>query len=65
MDDSLTLKILQMLRVNAEVPIEYLMSRLGSSRSEIERRIDNLEHQRIVRRRADMVRLETTHSSYG
>jgi len=63
MDDSLTLRILQALKTSSEVPIDYLVSRLGSSRSDIERRIDDLEQQHIVRRRADRVRLEATHRS--
>jgi hypothetical protein len=58
MDDSLTLRILQALKVSTEVPIDYLVSRLGSSRGEIERRLSELEHQHVVTRRADRVRLE-------
>ena len=65
MDDSLTLRILQALRVNSEVPIDYLVSKLGSSRSDIERRIEELEHQNVITRRADMVRLETSSKTYS
>lgn len=63
MDDSLTLRILQALRPGSEVPIDYLVSKLGSTRGDIERRLEELEHQHVVQRRADRVRLEATAKS--
>lgn len=64
MDVSLSLRILQALRMSTDVPIDYLVSRLGSTRSEIERRINDLQRERLVVRREDRVRLETTAKSF-
>lgn len=55
MADPLALRILQTVSGNKTVPIDYLTFRLGTSRPEIERQLDLLQSQGVIRRIDDHV----------
>ena len=58
MRDSLSLRLLDVLRHSSgEVPIDYLISKLDTTRSELESRIARLEQEGVIMTRGPRVSL--------
>ena len=59
MSDPLAIGIMQTVKMNKSVLVDFLVYKLGSSRAEVDRRIDSLVASGVVRRVDDKVELET------
>ena len=64
MTEPLAIRIMQTVTRNKSVFVDFLVHELGSSRAEVDRRIDSLVNSGVVRRVDDRVELaRESHSS--